>query len=279
VTPLEELALEHAPVAVLDFETTGLYPSAGDRVIEVAVVRREDGRVRSYSQLIQPERDIPARATEIHGLVEADLAGAPTFGQIADELLSWLDGALVVAHHARFDLGFLDSELRRLGRGPAELGPVVCTVEMARNLFGLARCNLVDLSARVGVGGAGRHRALLDATCTLGVYDAMLSELPEQERKSPQHLIDRIAALHRRGAWRQFLARRLEELAVRGQTVVVDYTAQAGPGPLTIRRPITIRRVRWPNIEAWCHLRQEERIFHIRRIQRIVEPAGLPLTP
>ncbi|HVP74874.1 MAG TPA: 3'-5' exonuclease, partial [Gaiellaceae bacterium] len=91
-----------AAYAVFDCETTGTMPGV-DEIVSLAVVRLDpDGaETARYTRLVRPTRPIPAEATAVHGIGEADVAAAPRFGEIAGELLALLDGAVLVAHNAR----------------------------------------------------------------------------------------------------------------------------------------------------------------------------------
>jgi DNA polymerase-3 subunit epsilon len=95
---------------VLDTETTGLDPLTGDRVIEVAAVELFNllPTGEAFHSVIDPERDIPAEASRIHGFTNGDVAGKPKFAAIADQLLKFLGDADIIAHNAPFDFGFLD---------------------------------------------------------------------------------------------------------------------------------------------------------------------------
>src|SRR4051812_47794413 len=126
------------PIAVLDFETTGLSPGY-DRVVEVSVVRIDPGlRPRLvFDSLVNPDRRVAA--TEIHGIRDRDVADAPRFGDLAGDLLRALSDSVVVAHNVYFDLKFLRFELDRLGL--FQEVPHVCTM-YTRPLLGLRACNL-----------------------------------------------------------------------------------------------------------------------------------------
>ena len=119
------------PYAVIDFQTTGLNPRGGDRVVDVAIVRvSADGTVgEPWSTLLNPDRD--TGVSFIHHITDADVAPAPRFRDVAPYLLSQLDGAVVVAHNAPFDEGFLAMELDRAGYGGLRM-PAVCTLWMAQ---------------------------------------------------------------------------------------------------------------------------------------------------
>jgi DNA polymerase-3 subunit epsilon len=110
------LSSNSPPIAVIDVETTGLFPFRQDRIIEMAaVIVRPDGAVeREFDSLINPARDVGA--TRIHGLTSQDILQAPRFEEIAGLLMEVLEGTVAVAaHNVRFDRQFLESELSRLG--------------------------------------------------------------------------------------------------------------------------------------------------------------------
>ena len=113
-----------AGFAVLDFETTGLFPGGHDRVIEVAIVHvTPDGEIEGrWDTLVNPGRDLGKQA--IHHISASDILDAPTFAQIAPDLVELLSGRVLVGHNASFDSGFLDSEFSRIGYGPGVNGPV-----------------------------------------------------------------------------------------------------------------------------------------------------------
>lgn len=114
-----------ATFAVIDVETTGLDPRV-DRVVEVACLRMRAGRiVGRFSTLVDPERSIPARASEVHGIFDRDVCGAPTLARLEWRLRAMTRDAVVVAHNARFDIGFLPCVASR---------PSLCTMQMARRL-------------------------------------------------------------------------------------------------------------------------------------------------
>ncbi len=149
-------------IACVDLETTGGH-AVRDRVIEAGIVLMTDGVVTGeYSTLVNPGTRIPYAIQQFTGITEAMVADAPPFAEVADELLSRLDGRLFVAHNARFDYGFLRSEFRRLGR--RFRAPVLCTVRLSRALTPEIRGHNLDaVMARYGIECGARHRALGDA--------------------------------------------------------------------------------------------------------------------
>jgi DNA polymerase-3 subunit epsilon len=160
--------------AVIDFETTGLSP-AGDRVIEVGLIKADnEGRpVAFFQTLVNPEG--PVGATHIHGITDADVANAPKFGEISEELIKRLQTHVIVGHNLRFDLAFLDCELGRGGLQIPSNYPTICTYQSAKVLLpGLERHRLIDCAEALGLDNQGGHRALKDAGMTAGLLHAFL---------------------------------------------------------------------------------------------------------
>jgi len=149
-------------IACVDLETTGGH-AVRDRVIEAGIVLLEDGRVvEEYSTLVNPGVRIPRAIQQFTGISEAMVADAPPFADVADQLLSRLEGRLFVAHNVRFDYGFLRSEFRRLGR--RFRAQVLCTVRLSRALTPEIRGHNLDaVMQRYGIACEARHRALGDA--------------------------------------------------------------------------------------------------------------------
>ena len=149
-------------IACVDLETTGGH-AVRDRVIEAGIVLLRDGQVvEEYSTLVNPGARIPYGIQQFTGISEAMVADAPAFADVADALMSRLEGRLFVAHNARFDYGFLRNEFRRLGR--RFRAPVLCTVRLSRALTPDVRGHNLDaVMARYGIACDARHRALGDA--------------------------------------------------------------------------------------------------------------------
>ncbi len=159
---------------VLDTETTGLDPLTGDRVIEVAAVELLNllptGEV--FHSLVDPERDIPAEASRIHGFTNGDVAGKPKFAEIADALLAFLGDSEIIAHNAPFDFGFLDAELFRCNRPILDRSRMIDSLAMAKTRFPGMPNNLDALCRRLGVDNSmrGNHNAILDCQLLAQVY-------------------------------------------------------------------------------------------------------------
>ncbi len=159
-------------VACVDLETTGGL-SARHRIIEVGIVLLDDGRVvEEWSSLVNPGVRIPTTIAEFTGISNEMVADAPDFAGLRREIRQRLDGALFVAHNARFDYGFLRHEFRR--QEERFSAPVLCTVRLSRDLFRqYTRHNLESLIERFDLECDARHRALGDARVLPSLLAAM----------------------------------------------------------------------------------------------------------
>jgi DNA polymerase III subunit epsilon len=159
---------------VLDTETTGLDPFQGHRVVEIGAVellnRIPTGR--SFHRYLNPERDMPAEAAEVHGLTIEFLKDKPVFAEIADEFVGFIGEAPLIAHNASFDIAFLNAELERVNKGLISRGRIVDTLLLARRKHPGGANRLDDLCARYGIDNTRRtkHGALLDAEILAEVY-------------------------------------------------------------------------------------------------------------
>lgn len=160
----------------LDTETTGLSPDNGDRVVELACVelvnRKPSAQYRHY--YLNPGRDSHPDALRIHGLTTEFLRDKPSFAQVAEDWLAFVDGAELLIHNAPFDVGFLNKELSLLDLPALEnrVARVVDTLGLAKSLFPGKRNSLDALCDRFGVDRSSRtfHGALLDARLLSEVY-------------------------------------------------------------------------------------------------------------
>ena len=159
---------------VLDTETTGLDPTAGHRIVEIGCVELVNHfpTGKTYHTYVNPDRDMPEEAYRIHGLSAEFLSGHPQFGAVVPDFLDFIGEAQLIIHNAPFDLGFLNSELARLGRPSIEAAQATDTVMIARQRFPGAPVSLDALCRRFDVDNSARtkHGALLDAELLADVY-------------------------------------------------------------------------------------------------------------
>lgn len=160
---------------IFDTETTGLDPKSGDRLVEIGCIEMVN-RVptgATFHCYFNPDRDMPAEAERVHGISAAFLADKPRFHEKAAEFLEFIgEEAMLVAHNAGFDFGFVNAELDMCGLPPLSRERMVDTVAMARVRHPGAKNSLDALCTRYGIDRSHRtkHGALLDAELLAQVY-------------------------------------------------------------------------------------------------------------
>ena len=162
---------------VLDTETTGLEVKQGHRVIEIGAVLLNDRKKSEdhFHSYLNPSRLIDEEASKVHGITNQDLEDKPSFDEIAEEFINFIEGATLVIHNAPFDLGFLNNELQLASTSYPKIEEI-CEVEdsliIARDKFPGQRNSLDALATRYDVSGYDRtfHGALLDANILADVY-------------------------------------------------------------------------------------------------------------
>ncbi len=268
--PLLSLPLYQVTFAVLDVETTGLYPALGDAICEVAVLRGCDGRVLSqYQQLVDPGRPISPEAYAVNRISSDLLRGAPPFGRIADQVLACLEGAAVVAHNAPFDLSFLVAALEEAGR-PIPNNPVVDTLALARNCYGFPSNSLQAVAGRLGIVPSRRHRALGDARATWRVLEFFIQDL--QSRWGISTLGELIRAQGGPIPWprsvpREILPQVLTEALERKKPLLLRYCSSEGQVTERTVEPLRVGTYQGAvYLVARCLSRGEQRTFRLDRI-------------
>ncbi|SOC21671.1 DNA polymerase-3 subunit epsilon [Thalassospira xiamenensis] len=229
--------IAHDMVIVGDTETTGLSPfasaggnTAGERLCSVGfhrLVRTKSGWTNedSFSQLVNPLCPVPPEASAVNGFEwvpdggaledgKINLAGYPTFDEVADEMMSYIGSAPLVFHNSAFDLAFLDAELARLGHGALTANPIICTKQAFSDMLGKGRpmsyvsgTNLNRLCETLGVDNSERfdpetgkelHGALIDAKMAANCF-AILEPFgwmkEEDARIFPHHIEGRLNQL------------------------------------------------------------------------------------
>lgn len=159
---------------VWDTETTGFEPEAGDRIVEIGAIELighvPTGRV--FHEYVDPQRDMPEGAYQVHGLSTEFLRGKPLFAEIGRKFLDFVGDARLVAHNAAFDMKFVNAELGWAGLPTIPDERKIDTLAIAKRRFPGARNSLDALCARFGVDNSARekHGALLDSEILAEVY-------------------------------------------------------------------------------------------------------------
>lgn len=167
------------PFTVFDVETTGMSP-ASDMIVEIAAQRIEtDGTGARFQSLVNPKRSIPPQASRVHRITDDMVAGQPGFLTVGQKFLEFAAGSTLVAHNARFDLGFLQESLNREGLKLWD-GKTMDTIPLARRAFPeLPSYSLPNLRLSLGLGDetTGAHRAAADVEMTVELLRITLNTL------------------------------------------------------------------------------------------------------
>ena len=172
-----------APIAIIDFETTGIAPAYGDRPTEVAIVLTERGVVVDrFQSLMNPGLHIPAFITQLTGITNTMVQAAPPVAEVMLEAAKFVGRCPMVAHNASFDRKFWQAELQRMGQWADH--PFACTVLLSRRLYPHSpNHKLGTLARHLGLPSTGRaHRALADAEMTAELLNHMHTLLHTHHR-------------------------------------------------------------------------------------------------
>ncbi len=259
--------------AVFDVETTGLSPTYGHRICEVGCLRVRDGvELARIESLVDPRRSISPGAFRVNRITADMLRGAPTFGQIVDPLLQVMEGSVLVAHNASFDLSFLAAELA-MARLPRPENPVVDSLALTRRTYRLARNNLSAVAAALGVEERPTHRAMSDALVTWGVLERIIEELRHRRGITTvgQLIQFQGGSVPYPPAQDVTLPPTIAEALETGERVRMRYVDARGRETERLVRPLRVTaRGKHLYLIAHCYWRGERRTF---RLDRVVEMA------
>ncbi len=257
--------LSNCRFAFLDLETTGLSPWFGDRICEVGIVLTEGKRIKeTFQTMVNPQRPLSPGAASANGLNDEMFVGAPHFSGIAPKTRELLKDSVVVCHNAQFDLQFLDSEFRRLG-WQLEIPNLIDTLHIAREHFDFRSNTLTNIAAEFGIQNPEAHRALADALTDKSVFFALMEAL-----KSIGKTLDDFIGLYSSPAWPNDGIRlpvEWNEAIFSGKRIKITYADKNGERTV---RTITPRQViglsDYIYLQAYCHLRNDERSFRLDRV-------------
>lgn len=257
-----DIPLEALRYASLDVETTGTSPWT-DEIVEIGIVLWKKGeRTREFSTLVQARQPISAGAYAVHGIHPGMLEDAPTFEEIAPQILELLEDAVLVGHNIwGFDLGFVNRALMQAGFPPI-YNLAIDTQGVVRRVFqGLGTRSLVGMARRLGVRVHTTHRALPDARTALSLWLNTLDALVRDGVVS-------LAEFHRRyiRPAREPVLRIMELARLKGRAKILYLSPFSGR---TVRE-ITPLGVRGRKIDAYCHLREDFRTFDVGRILKVI---------
>ncbi|MCS1351283.1 PolC-type DNA polymerase III [Mechercharimyces sp. CAU 1602] len=188
VTNPSDRPLQNETYVVFDVETTGL-STMHDSIIELAAVKMRNGEIIDrFESFSNPHRPLSNFTTELTGITNAMVKDAPEIAEVLTQFQAFIEGTVLVAHNARFDMGFLQEGLHRIEAPPAD-NPVIDTLELGRALYpGLRNYRLNTLCKRFDISLEQHHRAIYDAEATGYLMWKMISDAIEKEHTVLQHL-------------------------------------------------------------------------------------------
>jgi DNA polymerase-3 subunit epsilon len=270
--PPWDLPVSLAPIAFVDLEMTGL-DAEHDRVVEICIERWVgDERQGDVTSLVRPDVRIGG-AAQVHGLDEAALAEAPPFATLAADVVRVLDGAVLVAHAAQWDVAFLEAEMRR-ANVPFVVSHYLDTLVLARRSFALPSYSLDALSRSLGIERGRAHRAASDVAAMRGLWNRCVPILAPVSVRDLWEV--RVAERRAREAIVLACAAAVEHAA----PVQVTYrAARRAPEPLRmviteVRSDLDPPRVMGYQLPG--RGRRELRADRILRIEAIVTDSGPP---
>lgn len=166
-------------LAFVDIETTGLGVTR-DRIIEIGILRVENNTlVNTYNTLINPQGFVSPFSLQLTGITEGDLAKAPTFYEVMDDIYNLLQDCVFVAHNVRFDYGFIRNEFKRHEKTYS--AKHFCTVKLSQRLFPTFRKHNLDaIIERFNISCTNRHRAFDDAAVLWEFYQKLQSSFDSE---------------------------------------------------------------------------------------------------
>jgi len=261
--PIDELAL-----TFVDVETTGLDSTTGDRVCEIALLRVcGDQEIGRFESLVHPQRPMTPGAMAVNGITDAMLVDAPPFAAVLPQVQALLQDAVLVAHNARFDVGFLRYEWQIAGQTLPSLA-VVDTLALAQAHYRFRHNSLGAIASELGIIPTSLHRAMADVLITRQVWQRFVAHMREAGPVTLAHVM----YPHSRRSVAELTAiiTVLQEAIPTGKPLQLRYQPEKAPETVRVVQPLEVYYERGHGyIRAFCHLRQEERNFRFDRIAEL----------
>ncbi len=183
-TPIKEVHF-----TILDTETTGVNPGDGHGIIEIGMTHFSGGEIGdSFETLLRPPSPQTAEALSTHRISPASLEAAPSFAETAGQIIGFIGETVIAAHNLHFDMMFLDTSLRRIGRPPLP-NPAIDTILLSQEIWPDYACHCLRcLGPALDLGRSGTHRALDDVMATAGLLGRIIEELNRDGRGTLEDL-------------------------------------------------------------------------------------------
>ena len=263
--------IDEVEFTLFDTETTGLEPSAGDRIVELAGIRfKGKEKLSTFQTLINPGRPISEAAFNVNHITQDMLNGAPRIEEVLPRFLDFIEGSHLCSYNAGFDLEFLNNELKLVGKNVSESTVVLDILKMARRITpGLERYALWFVAQSLGITVRQKHRALEDVELTLEVFHALKDKLQSKGVSDAAPFLHLFAIspgfLHNVNA--QKLAE-IQEAIDLGVTLKIKYLSSSGAE--VTERQVIPKEIKQENnqqyLVGFCCLRNDERTFRIDNI-------------
>ncbi len=266
--PLPTAPIDTWPFTFVDVETTGLDPTTGDRVCEIALLRVQGAHeLARFESLVHPQRPMAAGALAIHGITDAMLADAPPFAMLLPQIDRLLQGAVLVAHNARFDVNFLRHEWQLAGQ-TFPFYAVADTLALAQARYHFAHNSLSAIAGEFGVIPTTAHRAMADVMTTWQVWQRFVADLGTE---GPVTLAHVLYPNNRRSTEALLeLVTMLQDAIPTATALHLRYQPDKAPATERVVQPLEVYYERGHGyLRAFCHLRQEERHFRLDRIAEL----------
>ncbi len=275
--PDHTLPLAAVDLVFIDVETTGLYPAFGDRVVELGALKtRGETEIDTFAELIDPQRSISPGAAAVNGITAEMLVGRPTFAELAGRFAEFINGAILVAHNAPFDFGFLTAELRLAGLSLPR-NQIVDTLQIARRYFQHGSNSLGSLARHYKIKTPDAHRALGDCRTTHRVLMNFLKVLFPDDQPNVGQFIDKVSGWTVEGERTDpllLLPPSLRGPVKRREPIAIEYVDASGfHSQRKIRLKEVIAQQDYIYLVAYCYSKKAERHF---RLDRIVKWESVP---
>lgn len=256
-----------------DTETTGLVP-AHERIVEVSGVRFRAGEeIGTFETLVDPGRPIPEASARVHGIRDADVEGQPDAGQALEGFAAFVEGAVMLAHNAEFDVSFLAHEAARHRTRLPEV-PVLDTVEISRSLRAdLPNHKLETISKALGCPAPAYHRALADSRTLMQCFETMVTaDLADRSGEDLLALTSGALSFgpdERLWMWLPAHLRPIEDALRQGSVVTILYEPEGKRSETRDVRPQAwIRRPGATYLMAHCDRDRSDRSYRLDWIRR-----------
>jgi DNA polymerase III epsilon subunit family exonuclease len=261
------LRLEDIVFVFMDVETTGLYVQFGDRICEIAMLKWWGGEdVDHYHNLINPEKQISPGAAAVNHITYEMVRDAPVFPEIIEQVLDFIDGTVLVAHNAPFDMGFFQTQLEISGFPPVS-NPVIDTLSIARKYYNFPGNSLGKIARYYGLDIGSAHRAMADVILTKQIFKRFLDDLKKHGIRNLTDLLVAQTADIQESNDKEILPPDLQEAIAGNRPLKIKYADASGKISKRIIEPIQVSAFRdYVYLVAFCHLRQEQRTFRLDRI-------------